>query len=316
MNDDGRTRQEALRDSWVEALLVTATRRQDHADRVARAMHQIETHAVTTQRSSQTPKHARLVQWVSIAVATAVVLTLFLVLPNGERQTAMAAVQRSLNAAAELTTRKYLVQVAFQTPTGRTLDIDNDLYVRGNTHFALHRRALLPSKSFWLVQNGSEHWVVPARGPVLKGDGTLHRRWLRSLTDGSGRDDVDEQVDVPAVHVTALLTRMSSGYDLELIDDEEIELTGRGTIACQHVRAKRKRDNRLDRPDTIELWASRESGMPVRLNAQWDLAKDDVGRKSVVLTFQNDEPSLSDHWFTAEAHYEGNRPARTDSLEN
>lgn len=271
---------------------------------------QINNDLVASTSSNAGRTRMRFFRWGSVGMAAATLLALFLVLQNGGPHTAMAAVQRSMDAIAELTTRKYSLQVEYQTPIGTTVEIDNDLYVHGNDRFALHHHGLLPGKSFWLGQNGSEYWVVPAEGPVFKGNNTLHSHWLRSLKKDSEQHDASENVDIPDMHVTTLLARMSRGYDLELLDDEEIELSGRGQIACEHVRAKRKLTDRLDRPDTIELWASHETGMPVRLYAQWNVASDQVGRKSVVLTFKSDAPSLSDDWFTAEGHYEGDRPIR------
>jgi hypothetical protein len=292
-----------LSESWIESLLVSATRPQDHSDRVARAMSQIETGSVRPHSGDQAKMWKRCLQWSSIGVAASVLLALFLLFSNGGTQSAMAAVQRSLNAAAERIARKYLLQVEFQTANGGTRRIDNDFYVQGDDRFALRHPGLLPGNSFWLGQDGNESWVLPAFGPVLKGHNTFLSRWLRSQQKGSLG-----LADITHLHVTTLLKRMSRGYQLEALDDEEIAIPESGTVVCQHIRARRQTADQPYRPDTIELWASRESGMAVRLIARWELKEDEIGRESVVLTFQSEEPSLSDAWFTAEGHYEGSRP--------
>lgn len=298
MNEHEKPKQEELRESWIESLLVSATTPPAHADRIARAMSQIETNPVVPYSAALARRRRRFWQRGAVAVAAAVLLALLLLFPSGGRQSAMAAIQRSLEVAAQQTTRKYLLQIEYWAALGETRTIDNDLYVQGSKRFVLRHPGLLPGTSIWLGRDGSESWVVPPFGPVLKGNKTMLNRWLRSR----------EELGTPYLHVTTVLKRMAHGYRLETLDDEEIAVPVGGLVACQHIRAQRKTPDEPDRPDTIELWASRESGMAMRLVARWELGVGESGRKSVVLTFQNEEPSLSNDWFTAEGHYEGRRP--------
>jgi hypothetical protein len=144
---------------------------------------------------------------------------------------------------------------------------------------------------------------------VLKGDRTLLSHWIRS------QEELD---DSALLHITTVLRRMMSrGYRLEKLADEEITIPLGSPVECQHIRAKREAMDQHDVPDAIELWASRESGMAVRIIAQWEREDSEFGKKSVVLTLQNDEPTLAADWYTAESHYQGHRPIiRMDSSDN
>ncbi|MEM9367128.1 MAG: hypothetical protein AAGD07_14130, partial [Planctomycetota bacterium] len=272
---------------------------------------QTETDQVAPYLPDGTLSRSRSYRWGSIVVVATVLLALTLLFPNGGRQSAMAAVRRSLNVAAELTTRKYLLQVEFQTPGGAKRLIYNDLYVHGNDRFALRNPGGLLRRSFWLGQDGSEAWVVPSFGAVLKGDRTIHKRWLRSLNE-----EYDEKGG-PDLRINFLLTQMSCGYELLTLDDEEIAIADNGKVLCQHIRAQRNTSEPPYRPDTIDLWTGLESGLAVQLVAQWELEDDEVGRKTVRLMFQQEEPSLTKDWFKAESHYQGKRPInRLDAAGN
>jgi hypothetical protein len=308
MNEREKAERDELRDAWIESLLVTATRPQNHAERIARAMSQIESGPVGVHLADAGRKRRRFVSWMAIGATAAVFLASLLLVQDGGTQSAMAAIQRSLDVAAQRITRKYLLEVEYRPANGRPSKITNDLYVQGNDRFALRHPGLLPGTSFWVGRNGAESWVLPAIGPVLKGDNTVLSRWLRS----------HDELDTPYLHVTTVLARMMSrGFRLETLRDEEFAVPNGPPVECQHIRAHRKMSDQPGLPETIELWASRESGMAVRLVARWTLAEGESGRESVVLTFQNEEPSLSGAWFSAEGHYAGRRPMmRFDAPDN
>ncbi|TWU04770.1 hypothetical protein [Stieleria varia] len=305
MNEDEQLKRDQLRDSWVESLLTSAVAPQDYADHVARAMKRINepesTHGANVPRSPR-----KSMRWGAIALAASVLIALSFVLDsNGTSAKAMAAVQRSLHVAAEQMTRKYLLQVQYRSPTGYEPQIDNELYVQGHDCFTLRHPGLLPGSSFWLGKNETDEWVVPPIGPVRIGSGTVLSRWLA----------LHQQLDTPYLHVTTLLTRMSQGYRLEELSDEVVTLPDGTKVACQHIRAELEVTDEPNAPDMIELWVSRETGIAIRIVVRWNLADGQAGRESVALTFQSDEPSLSDEWFTPEAHYQGSRVImRIDSL--
>ena len=109
MNEHEKPQQEEeLRERWIESLLVSATSEQDHTDRIARAMSQLEAQQLAPQTAGPDRTRTRFLQWGSIGVAATVLLALFLLVQTGGSQSAIAAIQRSLNVAAQPTTRKYL----------------------------------------------------------------------------------------------------------------------------------------------------------------------------------------------------------------
>lgn len=310
-----KKKHEDLRESWIESLLWSATQTEDHADRISRAMSRIVAEGSEPQEQEQTAVHAkRRVQsrsrfryrWPSIGIAAAVLLSLFFLFPNGGSRTAMAAIQRSLDVAAERLTRKYLVRIQYRPTIGRSVEVNADLYVQGADRFALRHPGVVPRTNLWLGRDGKQSWILPVFGPVIKGDSSIFERRLVSYND----------LDAPNMHIRNILTRMSRGYHLQALRDEEIT-TPDGPVTCQHIRAELKPGKRMtpgarptalsSPPEEIELWASRESGMAMRLVAHWNLDSDAIGRESIELTYQSEEPTLTDEWFTAEGHMNGTR---------
>jgi hypothetical protein len=305
MNEDEKMPGDEFREAWVESLLTSVANPQDHTDRVARAMEQIHAEPDTLTWVALARRRSLSLRWGAIAVAASALLALFLLIDAGSSRTAMAAVTRSLNVASELMTRKYQLQVQYRGAADNVSQIDIDLFVRGHDRFTLRHPGLLPGTSFWLGTDSSEEWVVPPVGPVRKGNDMVLSRWLRSRGE----------LDTPYLHLTSLLTRMARGYRLTSMPDREIELPDGKTELCQVIQAELETSDEANLPDTIELWSSRETGMAIRMVARWNLTEGDIGKESVVLTLQGDEPSLEDEWFTAEAHYEGQRViVRVDAL--
>lgn len=309
MTEHEDSKREELRERWIESLLVSATSQQDHTGRIARAMSQLEAQQLAPQTAGPDRSRTRILQWGSIGVAATVLLALFLLVQAGGSQSAIASIQRSLHVAAQPTTRKYQLQIESQSVIGGTRKIDVDLYVHGENRFALRHPGPLSMGTVWVGRDGADSWVVPPIGPVLKGDRTSLERWIHS------REELQHTADL---HITTVLRRlMSNGYRLETLADGEITIPGGLSFECQHIRAERDTTAQHDHPDEIELWISRESAMVVRIVAHWKREVGEVGRKSVVLTFQSDEPSLTEDWYTAEAHYQGHRPViRMDSSDN
>ena len=305
MNEDEKMPGDEFREAWVESLLTSVANPQDHTDRVARAMEQIHAEPDTLTWVALVRRRSLSLRWGAVAVAASALLALFLLVDAGSSRTAMAAVTRSLNVASELMTRKYQLQVQYRDAADNVSQIDIDLFVRGHDRFTLSHPGLLPGTSFWLGTDSSEEWVVPPVGPVRKGNDMVLSRWLRSRGE----------LDTPYLHVTSLLNRMSRGYRLASMPDQEIELPDGTTHLCQVIEAELETTDEANLPETIELWSSRDSGMAMQIIARWNLGEADVGKESVVVTFQGDEPSIGDEWFTAEAHFEGLRDIkRVDSL--
>ena len=289
---------DALPDGWMESLLVSATVSQDHSARIARAMAAIEDSSAALV-TGPAKRWARLASWKTFCIAASLSLMIFLLLPGGPTP-AMAAIERSLHVAAERMTRRYVLQVGYRTPLGTTRIIDSDLYVQGSDRFVLQHPGRLPGRATWLGRNGSESWVVPAIGPVLSGDETVLSRWLEKRGD----------LDSPYLHVTTILGRMKSrGFELQSLDDAPITTPDGQVVSCQHIRARRT-VAATELPETIELWASRGTGMAIQLTAQWRLEPGQFGRESLLISYQSDEPNLPSDWFSADGHHRARRLSR------
>lgn len=211
-------------------------------------------------------------------------------------RTAMAALQQSLAVAREAVPRHYLLTVTFRADDGELAEAVNDLYVAGNDRVALRHPGILPGTSLWIGKSGDEGWVVPAVGPVLKGDGQALLRWVTSR----------REVPAPYLHITALLDRMSRGY--RLTEGPELSVLDKsGKPAwCRQITGRLRGRNQAALPQTIVLWADASSGMVVRLEASWPPGSHPAGRERVTLEFVG-QPVLPEDWFSASGHYSGNR---------
>lgn len=303
MSNQDNPKRDELRQAWIDSLLVTATKQQDHSQRIAEAMSQIESadESLPDGSTQQQARRflARFVGWPTFGIAATVLLAVLLTFRAGGNQTAMAAIQRSLDVAAQRLTRKYSLDVTYRSLLGKPGKVAAELYVQGNDRLAIRHPGLLPRSNFWLGRDGDQSWVVPAFGPVIKGDVSVLERYLRS----------HEQLDTPYLHVSTMLHQMKTkGFRLKMLADEEISMDDGRSFICRHIQATASKSQDPELPKAIELWTSRETGMAVRLIARWDLAEGQAGRESVVMTFQQNEPDLSNAWFTAEGHYTGRRP--------
>lgn len=231
--------------------------------------------------------------WLSTLAIAAVIVFSFVVGVPGRNQSAMAAVQRSLTVAAQPVTRKYRLQTRYRPNAEELFRVDSELYVRGSERFAISHPGILPGTRVWLGRDGDRSWVVPAFGPVMQGGDAILRRFLRS------RDDLE----TPYLHIETILKRMMSrGYQLSNLTDEQLSIPNGNVINCRHIRAELEAWDDPSLPRTIDLWTSHESGMAVRLVADWNLQAGQAGRDAVVIVFEQVEPTLSNDWFRAEAH--------------
>ena len=301
MNERRESQRDQLRESWIESLLVSASRSEDHSKRVAQAMSQIEPSESRQDYVSPTvradERRSRSLIWPTFGIAVAVSFALMLILP-GRNTSALASIQRSLDVAAEDSPRRYRLQIGYRPEVGDAFRIDSELYVQGKERFALRHPGVIPGTSVWLGQNGEQAWVVPAIGPVLQGDPTILRQFLQSR----------EELDTPFLHVTTMLKRMTTkGYSLKTLTDEQVLVPSGTTFPCRHIEAELASGDDPQLPYSIELWACRDTGIAVRVVARWHLSDGEIGRESVVLTFEQEERNLTADWFRAEGHYERQR---------
>ncbi|QDT36892.1 hypothetical protein [Stratiformator vulcanicus] len=310
MSKPDRTDNSERNDAFVESLLLSATQTEDHEDRIRRVMASIEVATKTRSAGRNLHSTRRLLRWSSLAATAAILLLVLTVFQNGSPNVAVAAVERSLAVAVERITRSYSVRVEYQLAGGASLVKTNSLYVQGPDRFVLrHPTAVNGTEmNVWLGRNEDESWVLPPIGPVLKGDGQMVHQWIDRRND----------IATSYLHVATILERMGSrGFSLESLPDESLTRIDGQVEHCQFIRATRESNTDLDLPAEIELWASRETGMAMRLIAHWQVREGETGRVLVELSFLRDEPHLANSWFAAEAHYEGERPVMNlQSLED
>ena len=296
--EDQRTSEEKLQQEWISSLLASAANEQDHTRRIERAMTQIE-RAEHRSVSTSTGWPLQRRRFMQFATAAVLVIGCFLLSQSFGNQSLKAAIERSLSVAAEQIPRKYELKINYRRRNGTRQSVVDELYVQGNDRFALRHPGLVPGTNCWIGEDRGDAWVLPAFGPVLKGNQTALGRWLQS----------QEDLDTPYLHVSSALTRMlSQGYKLESLEHETLTVAG-SPIVCEHIRATRFGDDAEGRapPDVIDLWASSETGIAARIVARWESAREGPGRESVEITFLGEEPSLPLDWFRAEGHYEGVR---------
>ena len=112
MNDGDQPTKQELREAWIESLLQTTVNPREVSDRVAEAMERISEESEAGHPVASGERRATRFQWWALALAASVLFAAFFVVDSGGTSgKAMAAVERSLNVAAELLTRQYSLQV-------------------------------------------------------------------------------------------------------------------------------------------------------------------------------------------------------------
>ncbi len=287
-----------LKEAWIESLVRSASLEEDQSRRISKAMQYLAGRQSELASLRPTPRRFQLG---SLSLAATLLLAVYtmLLLNEGGAQVARAAIDHSLHMASRLTPLKYVVRVEFQLPSGHSQAVEGSLVVQGHDRFLLERPGLLPGAYFRIGRQGDEFWVLPPVGPVLVGDQSSIAYWLQEQDPTEGR----------LLHINFLLNRMKSRqYRLSMGADEAVKTTNGDIVQCQRVSAVKSSAGSAESPDKIELWASRESGMAVRILASWELSEGQTGRKSFLISFQSEQPGLTAEWFRPETHYEGSRP--------
>jgi hypothetical protein len=311
-----RGQQEDLQDRLIDALLLATTGREraEVETGIGQVLRLIEAGLDDPPNAVPLPESAtadvaglprrlsgrvsRLVPW---SIAATVVLALAISYQGcSPDRMARAAVTQSLVAAAQPVPRHYRLTVTRREASGRSSESANDLYVLGNDQVALRhplagRRAGL---DLWLGKSADRAWVVPAFGPVFRGDGSALGKWLEASTE----------VDTPYLHVTTVLDRMRRGYRLR--EREQGTVDGQpASLAnphCRRLTGTRRWLAQTSLPATIELWTDVSTGMARRIELRWQPGTDPRNRERVLVEWIGEEP-LPDDWFEAEGHYSGER---------
>ncbi len=299
MSTGGRNQRDELREAWIDSLLTTIHSRAEDAERLERAMERIESEQI---KPAQPVTRSSRFRWASLVVAVSCLFVALLWMQSNDRsKSALAAVERSLAVLAKPIPRKYELEIKYGSIPQQTIR-ECEIYLRGSD-FAMRHPGLLPNTSFWVGQNASESWVVPAFGPVLKGEKDFLTAWLESTAE----------IRTSSFHVSTLLSRMRSrGLELSIREEIVQGLDG-SSVKCDRISAKsiHPADNSTDdrnAPAYIEVWVDQATDLAVRLFAKWEIAEGSLARESLELNFVDEVPEVSHEWFSAEGHFEGFRP--------
>ena len=289
-----------LMDALLDALYGN-TRRQSQS-LVTAGLKRLRQDTRETSRSGETTEQlpdrskgkSGIIAW-GVAVA-AVMLIAVTVRILDTSQTAVAAVDASIAQSLEKIGRRYSITTKLRLRKTNTVDRHVDLFVKGESRFALRGESFLSGRPLWIGNDQGTAWVVPPRGPVIVGNTENLAQWVIG----------QEEIGTPYLHLSTILTRMRDFYALKSLPDQSVKI-GTQHVRCHHILGKLDSQGSVHRPDIIELWTDLESGFTVQLIARWHLSDGELGRESVQVQFQ--EPvELHDHFFTPDAHGGKDRP--------
>lgn len=263
----------------------------------------------TLARPSGTDGRRRFAILTSALTIAAAVLVVFVVLgPRQNVSAAMASLEKVLEAAAKPFDRTYLVHVVEEYPHdkrpknlsreawGRESKQQIDgatLFVRGANQYVL--TVMLPSgEKRTSGCDGEVSWAFREDGPVLVST-DLSR--FRGGVPG-------QQQDIPFMNIHAHISRLRSGYEVDLTDEQEF--VPNGTQLSQLVGVRKSRDVRG--PKQIEIWFDADNGTVHRMLLD-GLPRGHSGPKSVMLELE-DETNLSPDFFSHDAHHEPGKRIR------
>lgn len=228
------------------------------------------------------------------SLAAAIVLGVFLFWPETAPATALAAVERSLQAASEDVDREYRVQI---TNASSNLIPPGTLTVRGANRYVYAQPG--PLGVLRVGANGHEFWLVPPVGPIrVAAEGSFVERLLS-----------ERQLSTPILNLTTVLEHLRDRFDLELLADERIPSAEDATslVRCQHLRGRLQIDSEPFAPQTIEVWCERNSGVVQRMVMSWP-AGSKSGMLQCEVQLQPAPADLPSDFYDHTSHHTRQRP--------
>lgn len=277
----------------IDSLLQTVYRsdKNEAQDRVSAAMLEIDSLVEPVSRRQK--GWAAKSKWIALATATVVLIAILLPIGGNQTPSALAVIRQSIEEASKDVARQYRLSLKYQTKRDWVISREMDLYVKGSDQVAVRRE--LPRGDLWYGRSDTKGWVVAQRGPIIEGDISKMERWLEQ----------QENLSTPLLSLERMLKKMENGYDLEITDEETL-VTAAGEIECVHVLAKWNLNAGGKQPDVIELWVDKETNSAQRVLLNWDRDSGNAGVKSIVLDLV-DQSELADDWFLADGHIDGPR---------
>lgn len=276
-----------------QSLRVDAVAKERRIQRVAARVRELADQVTPVDASAPA---ARRRWWLPVACAAAIVLVAAMLRISEPKQTALATVTASLQDAHAETVRHYRVQLDWAGPVAGSREVPADLWVRGDDRYVLKYQGALGE--FVIGTNGTEHWTVPAVGPVLLGHqpGLLEQAVL------------GDQLSSPDLLITTILDRMTQKYDLKLLPEVDLTIgADQQKLRCSHVQGTRRSASDPLAPDTIELWAARNSGVAERLRLTWQTPPEERGLNAVTFELQPLTAPVATDWFEHATHHAPDR---------
>ena len=229
----------------------------------------------------------------SFVVSAALLIVLFSPI-FGQNNSVQAAIERTIQNSLQDIGRHYKLKTQYNG--GQLTTREADLFVKGPDRFAVRVMGPFKRGTTWIGAVEQKAWALFPIGPIFESTPEFISSWLSR----------NKEIQTPFLHISTILRRMKGDYNLLGRPDSDIE-TKQGLVRCQHIIAERKEGiSDHDIPLRIELWIDSETGVAMKVRANWNPDLDPRGRESIEVKFLN-ETELTDDFFTPEAHGGQNR---------
>lgn len=195
--------------------------------------------------------------WLATAASLAAVflIGIYVFAPQAGPKTALAAVEHSLQAAAQDVDRQYEIQMTRDDGVKRP---PIQLSVRGEKNFVWEQP--VPHGIIRVGSNSADVWMVPVLGPVMVAPrDEFERLFLR------------RPAPTPILNISTALEWMRDRYDLKLLPKSSVPESEESTktIRCVHYQGQLRERSDWFLPETMEIWSDVETGVVQRAVMTW-----------------------------------------------
>ena len=286
---------EQFLDSMLDALFENSRDRSQQlvSSGLDRIGSETDTHVELALRDpdTKTTNRFRRIRWPALGVAAAVLILLAIAVPHFDRsRSANAALNRCIEQAVADVGRHYEVRIRLVESGGNTTTREADLYVRGGDQLAVRTKGPLGFRDVWMGIDGEDAWFVPPLGPYRTGNRDDLAEWMQET----------DVLETPYLHVSSLLQRMQKYYELSKLPDAVLH-TPDGIVGCIRISGTATDSTPNHYPRRIDVWADSDSGVAMKVLADWELADDARGKAWISIDYVS-EKELDDEFFRYEAH--------------
>jgi hypothetical protein len=290
-------RKSELDAAWMESLLVEI-HQSDAAEEKARLNKlfatlddpSVDVPLRTNDSTSRVSTMMRRVAPLALAASLLVVVSVWWLFSSSS-QSAYAAVVRSMKPAPM--TRLYVIHAQATGIGGNVKQREVKLFLDSQDRYAVNHTGWFGGE-VWFGDNGKQKWFVPRLGPAVSGGEWITSKWMTKKDATS-----------PYLHLNTILQRMANGYQLTRLPSEQLASHDGTLVDCDHVRGllkpNSKRAANSGIPDSIELWADRESGMAYKVLLTWQRDASQAGPTEWSIELAG-HPKLGDDFFEPRGH--------------